>query len=124
MPDTIELTLVLRQPPAAKSISERLLAGTYDASQTTEADIAATPADAEAVVQFAEQHNLRVLKTDLAARTVRVAGSIADIEQAFGIRSLATLNYKGRVDLPGPLNQIVIAVLGLDRTPIARSHSR
>jgi kumamolisin len=127
MADSIQLTLVLRPPAASKAISERLMAGTYDPAQTKPSDTAADPADVEAVKDFAANHDLQIAKIDAAARSVRLTGSAADIEKAFGIRSgdvshgsVQTLNYKGSINLPGPLNQIVIAVLGLDHTPIAR----
>jgi len=127
MADPIQLTLVLRPPAASEGISERLLAGTYDPAQTKPSDTAADPADVKAVKDFAISRGLQIVKEDAAARSMRVTGSVGDIEKAFGIRSddlshgsVQTLNYKGAVSLPGPLNQIVIAVLGLDHTPIAR----
>lgn len=122
MSDTVQLTLVLRQPPGSQQIAESLLAGTYDPAQTKPADIAASPADVAAVVSFAESHRLEVVSVDPAARTVRVAGSIDDIEKAFGITAggAAGLEYRGPMKLPGQLDEIVIAVLGLDRRPIAR----
>lgn len=129
MPDEIEVSIVLRQPAASRAISERLLAGTYDPAEVNEADIGADPADVQAVTQFAATHNLKVVKSDPAARSIKLAGSAADIENAFGIRSdnaelgnVKNLNYRGPITLPAPLNSIVIAVLGLDHTPIARHH--
>lgn len=131
MPDQIELTFVLRPPAASQAISEQLLAGTYQTSELNRSDIEADPADIQAVTQFAASHNLKVGKSDPTARSIKVAGSAADIEKAFGIRSddaqqgtVKTLNYKGPINLPAPLNSIVIAVLGLDHTPIARHHAQ
>lgn len=116
----MEVTLVLRPPAASKAISQRLLSGQYIAEDINPADISGDPADAKAVVDFATSHNLQVLKVDPAARSVHLAGSPADIEKAFGIPT--SVNYRGPVDLPAPLNDIVIAVLGLDQGPIARHH--
>jgi kumamolisin len=131
MSNQVEVTLILRPPEGAQGISERLLAGTYDSSQTKQSDIAADPSDIQAVAQFAVEHHLQILKSDAVTRSVRVAGSVAAIEKAFGIRSgnaqkgtVQSLNYKGPVELPAALKKIVIAVLGLDQTPIARHHAQ
>ena len=130
MANLIELTLVIRPPEAAKGISERLLAGTYDPSTTKPSDIAASPSDIAAVSQFVVSQGLKIVKTDPESRSITVSGSAADIEKAFGIAgnvlegSVASLNYKGAVKLPPAISQIVIAVLGLDQTPIARHHGQ
>lgn len=122
MTGPVVLTLVLRQPAAARDISAQLLAGTYHASKTKPADLAANPEDVAAVEQFAATHNLKVIKSDPAARTIRVSGSIPDVEKAFGLPqgSAESLNYKGPFHLPAPLDKIVMAVLGLDHSPVAR----
>jgi kumamolisin len=121
MADRIQITLVLRAPEASKAISERLLAGTYDPAQAKPADTTADDDDVKAVTDFAASNGLEIVKADAASRRVRLAGSIADIEKAFGIPtgSAQSLAYKGPVKLPPPLDQIVIAVLGLDHTPVA-----
>jgi kumamolisin len=131
MADVIQLTLVLRQPAASKQISEQLLAGTFKPGSVSQAELSATPGDIQAVVAFAEEHSLQVVKADAAARTVRVAGSVSDIEAAFGIPAedqehgnVATRDYRGPLNIPAPLDQILIAVLGLDQTPIARHHGQ
>jgi kumamolisin len=130
MADVIQLTLVLRPPEASQAIAERLLAGTYDPAETKASDLAADPNDVEAVTDFATAHGLELVRTDAASRRIRVAASVAVIEKAFGIRSdnasqgsVSALNYKGPLHLPPPLDQIVIAVLGLDHSLAARSRS-
>ena len=125
MADQIQVTVVLRPPEASKAISERLLAGTYDPAQTKPSDTAADAGDVKAVTDFATGNGLEIVKIDAASRRVRVAGSIADIEKAFGIAagSAKALDYKGPVNLPPPLDQIVMAVLGLDHTPVARARA-
>ena len=121
MADSIQLTIVLRQPASAAAAGEQLLAGTYHPGDIKPSALAADAADAQAVVDFATGHNLEVVKVDPAARSVRVAGSAPDIEKAFGItQSVAALDYQGPINLPPPLDKIVMAVLGLDHTPIAR----
>jgi hypothetical protein len=68
---------------------------------------------------------LQILRTDAAARTVRVSGSAADIAQAFGIeqQEVEALRYKGPITLPAALEGVVMAVLGLDQSAVARSRS-
>lgn len=130
MADPIMLTLVLRQPQSAQALSDQLLAGNYDASQTTPASLAADAADVQAVTKFAGDHHLQIVKSDPEARSIRVSGSADDIRKAFGIQagkaegSVESLDYKGPVNLPAPIADRVIAVLGLDQTPIARPHAQ
>jgi kumamolisin len=125
----IEVTLVLRMPKASEAIAESLLAGSYATSETTQANISADPSDVKAVSEFAKSHNLQIVKTDSETRSIRVSGSVSDIRQAFGIASsgaqeggVESLNYKGDVNLPAEINHIVIAVLGLNQSPVARHH--
>ena len=129
MADEIQLTIVIRPPEASKAIAEHLLAGTYDPSEIQTSDIAADAADVKAVTDFAASHDLKVVSTDSTARTVRVSASAAAIKQAFGITpemiehgSVEARDFKGPLHLPSPLDRIVIAVLGLDQTPIAKHH--
>ena len=128
MADPIELTFILRPPEASKAIAERLLAGTYDPAEAKPSDTTADAADVKAVTDFATSSGFQIIKIDAASRRVRIAGSVADIEKAFDIRSdyvshgsVMSFDYKGPLNLPSPLNQIVIAVLGLDHTPVARA---
>jgi hypothetical protein len=119
----IKLTLVLRQSEAAAGMSALLLAGTFDPAEAQPSELAANPEDVEAVVAFAREHRLQILRTDAAARTVRVSGSAADIAQAFGIeqQEVEALRYKGPITLPAALEGVVMAVLGLDQSAVARS---
>src|SRR4051794_9157194 len=45
----------------------------------------ADPADLKAIDDFSREHNLTVVDTNIAARTVRLNGSVADLNQAFGV---------------------------------------
>ena len=122
MPDLVQLTLVLRQPEAAQNMSERLLAGTWNPADLKPEDISANPADVSAVLSFAEQSHLQIINNNPAARSIRIAGSVLDVAHAFGIpiAGVEARNYKGPITLPPPLDEIVMAVLGLDATPIAK----
>ena len=91
----------------------------------------ADPADIAAVKAFASQYGLSVIKESAARRTVLVAGTVAQVEPAFGVtlQNFAHPDgaYRGRqgvIELPSELNGLVEAVLGLDNRPQARTHFR
>lgn len=80
-----------------------------------------------AVTDWAGSQNLEVVDTDPAAGRVRLAGTVANLQPAFGIQLLHYrtnghdyLSYQGQLHLPGHLHPHVQAVLGLDNRPIAR----
>ena len=94
---------------------------------------AADPASVELVNAFAREFNLKVEADPLgtARRTLRLSGTAADIQKAFGVE----LNQKtidgvedrvreGGIQLPEALIGQVEAVLGLDNRPQARPHYR
>ncbi|SFU76548.1 kumamolisin [Methylobacterium sp. 174MFSha1.1] len=80
----------------------------------------ADPADVAAVEAFAASHDLRVEAVDRSSRTVRLAGSVGDINAAFRV-TLHTYasdagtyrSYDGQVSVPAELKTIVKAVFGL-----------
>lgn len=98
----------------------------------------ATPEDIEAVEAFVRSHGMRVLEVSAARRTVAAAGTVAQMNAAFGIelrryhsplphrRSERTSRkaspaprqvhrgYEGHVHIPKSLAKIVVGVLGLD----------
>lgn len=129
MADPIQLTLVLRPPAASAAIGEQLLSGTYDPGELNPSDLSADAGEVQAVTDFAKNNGLQVESVDPAARTVRVSGSADAIQKAFGIQggsqgegSVQSLDYRGPIQLPPSLQNVVIAVLGLDQRPIARHH--
>ena len=91
----------------------------------------AAPADIAAVRKFAGAHGLAVVQEHAGRRTVILAGTVAQFNDAFGV-SLQRFehpggSYRGRVgsvQLPDELHGIVEAVLGLDDRPIAKPHFR
>jgi kumamolisin len=128
----IVATIVLRRPLQAADIGEKLLAGEFQATGREEAEraIAANPRDLGTVRRFVEEQGMHVVCENAAARTVRMEGTIRQIETAFGVSMQQRrddagheyLCYDGEIKLPQPLTAIVEAVLGLDRRPVARSH--
>ena len=91
----------------------------------------ASETDLQAVVTFAAAHGLAVVQRHAARRTVVVCGDVAQMNAAFGVE-LWLFEYpqgtyrasRAAVQLPAELQDIVVAVLGLDDRPQARPHLR
>src|SRR6516225_6380376 len=87
----------------------------------------ADPADVAKVEAFAHQHNLTVVEASLARRTLVLAGTIAALSTAFGMK-LATYEhpegtFRGRtgpVMIPSELAGVVQGVFGFDNRRQAR----
>jgi kumamolisin len=87
--------------------------------------------EADRVWQFASAAGLEVAGVNLAARAIRLRGTVAAMNTAFGV-SLGTFvagarTYRGRegsVYIPESLDGAIVAVLGLDSRPQARPHFR
>ena len=91
----------------------------------------AAPADIAVIEAFAHEHGLTVTQTSPARRSVVLSGTAANVQQAFGITlhhyTGPAGNYRGRtgsIMIPQELEEMVVAVLGLDNRPIARPHVR
>jgi kumamolisin len=110
-----ELEARLNQP-AAEPLSREDYAASF----------AAEPADVAKVEAFARQHSLKVVESSAARRTVRLAGTAADISSAFGVQFFQDgqfRGYTGEVQIPTELQGIVEGVFGLDSHPVARHHN-
>lgn len=124
--DQLTVTMVLRRrnnAPDLTSPDARVkredLAGRYGAN----------PKDVAEVERFASASGLRVVKADPAARTVALTGSAAALSEAFGVElkryRRGETGYRGRkgaITVPGNLDGIVVAVLGLDDRVQAKPH--
>jgi kumamolisin len=91
----------------------------------------ADPEDIRQVEAFAAEQGLDILETSLGRRTVRVAGTVAAMSEAFGTAlhryDFPGGSYRGRegpVFVPAQISGIVEAVLGLDNRPQLRPHFR
>jgi kumamolisin len=135
--ERLEVSVVLRQSATAalQDRIERLNKGdTSLAPMTREAFAAshgAAKADIAAVERFAAQHHLTVVSSSAPRRTVVLAGTVANFQDAFGVTlgnyEHAEGSYRGRegvITLPPELKDIVQAVMGLDNRPQARAHFR
>ncbi len=93
--------------------------GTGDAAQ----------ADVDRVRRLASGSGLEVVSVNLPARSVRLRGTTAGMQSAFGVMlgvyRADGLTYRGRegsIYIPADLDGVVVAVLGLDNRPQARAH--
>ncbi len=135
--ERLEVSVLLRQNAAAalQDRVTRLSKGDYSLAPLSREDFAAThgasAADIAAVKSFAVAHHLTVVSTSAGRRTVVLSGTVANFEEAFGVKlqnyEHPAGSYRGRegtLSLPGELKDIVQAVLGLDNRPQAQAHFR
>ena len=134
--ERLEATLVLR-PSAAPLWDDHLarLGRGERATPLTREQFAqrhgASETNLQAVVTFAAAHGLAVVQRHAARRTVIVCGAVVQINAAFGVE-LWQFEYpqgtyrapRAAVQLPAELQDIVVAVLGLDDRTQARPHLR
>jgi kumamolisin len=115
---TLTASIVLRRPSA----DESPLPGT--SREEIERSLSASPSDIDAVTAFARKAGLSVIEVSAPRRTIRVEGTVAQFEAVFGT-TLRTedhcLTYSGPLTVPAALDGIIVAVLGLDQRPIART---
>ena len=128
---TIEATIVIRRANSSANQTQDLLSGRPSGKtrDEIEQELAATPADLKAVTDFAHQQGLTVVDQSAAKRTVRLRGTAAQMNAAFGIQlaefehpgGASYLSYDGSLTVPQQLSSIITAVLGLHQEPAARS---
>lgn len=87
----------------------------------------AKPEDIQRVQTFARNHNLSVIEADPARRTVKLRGTLADLQAAFGVElriydkgGMKFRSHRAPVSLPGTVAGAIQAVLGLDNFPVAK----
>jgi kumamolisin len=91
----------------------------------------AAATDIAAIRKFAKAGNLAVVRESVSRRSVILAGTVEDFNQAFGV-SLKTYvfpsgTYRGRTGyilIPADLADVVQGVFGLDNRPVARRRHR
>lgn len=127
--ETLDVTLVLRRksplgtppvPPASRSLRHADFVARHGAD----------PADVERLRSFSRQHGLRELACEPERRTLHLSGTVQSLQQAFGVQlghyeltpgGTTCVCSAQAPTLPDPA---VIAVLGLDRRPVAQPHFR
>jgi kumamolisin len=136
--ETIEVVMMLRRQDAAgfKQLMDKIEKGDSSAKPLSREEFAkrfgASAADVAKATAFAADHGLTVVRTDPAARSVVLSGTVAQFNQAFGVRlerfeHHAMGEYRGNsgpVNVPSDMKDLVTAVLGLDNRPQARPHFR
>ncbi|MDE2225378.1 MAG: S8 family serine peptidase [Xanthomonadaceae bacterium] len=122
--EPLDVTVVLRRrQPMGRPIP-----------RTQRADFAtrygADPADVERMRAFGAKHGLQELACDMACRTLHWRGNAAALQQAFGVKlgryeiAPGGASFVGSAQEPVLPDPAVIAVLGLDRRPVAHPHFR
>ena len=114
-------TLGRRPPGARQHLTRAEFAARYGAH----------PDDLGAVRKFARSRGLTVVAEDATRRVIRLSGTVQALAAAFGVDlhryEFPGGTYRGRVGpihLPADLSERVVAVLGLDDRPQARTHFR
>ena len=130
---SVTVTLRRRHDSAAAEMEEMLLSGRASSIPREQAaqQVSADPRDMAAVRSFLEQNGLKITAESMAARTLKVQGSIAQMEAAFGVKvgwfddaaGNRHLSYAGSLSIPQSLNGIITSVIGLDQRPAAQPRS-
>lgn len=83
--------------------------------------------DIQRVKSFAQEYHLTITQVDPASRTVKLRGTLADLQTAFGVElrkyekeGTQFRSHRMPITLPDTLAGAVQAVLGLDDHPIAK----
>ena len=133
-----QVTIVLRRGsrpgtlPSLEELARRPLAGrTHLAREEFSTAFGASVEDLEAVRSFARSRGLTVVSESVPRRSVRISGTVGSLASAFGVvldrYEYPGGTYRGRVGpirIPPELGERVMAVLGLDDRPQAKTHFR
>jgi kumamolisin len=126
----VEISIVLKQ---RRALDLAHLQGKILSHQDFASAYGADPEHLERVRNFARANHLRVIDIpdEIARRTLKVQGTVANLEKAFDV----TLNdydhpggrYRGRtgsIHIPAGLEEVIQGVFGLDNRPQAKPHYR
>ena len=132
--ERVEVSIRLRRapsaPPLTRGITEPLTNERRPLTHNEYRAIhSADPQDIAKIRAFAKQHKLDIIETSAARRTVRLAGTAAQMAEAFGVKlekhEYPYGTYRGRtglIYLPPELVTVVKGVFGLDNRPQAQPH--
>ena len=118
-------TLVLR--PHDSGVAAALLSGHYDSAAHSVSGVDETAI--QGVETFARANGLAIEESDSTKRVVVVTGSVSQMSRAFGVTfgqfvspdGTSHLSYEGEITLPSEIAGHIMAVLGLDERPAART---
>jgi kumamolisin len=133
----IQVSILLRRksksgefPPAAQ-INKSLKDRKYLTREEFARAHGASAEDIEKVRAFAAEHKLRVVGENRAARTIKLAGTVQNFNDAFGSdlrkyqHSSGTYRCRsGSLTIPSDFESIIEGVFGLDNRPQAKAHFR
>jgi kumamolisin len=142
--ERLQVTVRIRAPRTAPSLAEQVAALALQAPRQRQylsrqqflARFGADAADVAQVEAFAHTHELTVVRADIAARSLRLEGTVAQFSSAFGVKlqraRLARGTFRqgtyrirsGEIRIPRQLQGIIVGVHGLDNRPVARAHFR
>ena len=123
----LSVSIRLRRRPGAPPLPDPSRAGGAMSREEFAATYGADPADIARVEAFATSHGLTVEETSIPRRTVVLAGTVAQVGEAFGVDlghyRVGETSYRGReghVHVPADLAPLVEGVFGLDNRQQAR----
>ncbi|MGB6986324.1 MAG: S53 family peptidase [Candidatus Aquilonibacter sp.] len=123
--ERITVTVIVRSKHTSKPLPGHLTREEYAAAY------GAGDSDLDRVASWATDAGLTVVERDPARRALRLAGTVAQMSEAFGVSlgnyRLGTTTFRGRtgtISLPAGLANVVEAVVGLDTRPQAQPRSR
>jgi kumamolisin len=125
--EIVDVTVRLRSKNASKDVALHMRVSREEYANT----FGASGDDIQRVEQFAHDHELTVVSSDPAQRSVILRGTAAQVSAAFSVelRNFQHPNgtYRGRtgpVYVPQELKGVVTGVFGLDNRPQAKPHFR
>ena len=145
--EVFTVTICLRRRPDGAPVPDHkhfLAVNPADRRRMSDDDFAllygASPEDIEKVTTFAEKHNLKVIETHAARRTIVVQGAVEQMSAAFAVELAhyehkiqrrrngqpQTETYRGRdgfIFIPNSLRLIIVGVFGLDNRRVGQKNS-
>lgn len=126
----VDATVVVRRrrAPQLQSRLDAILRGDAPPMSREEAELSlgADPEDLRKVAEFAQAYGLTVTESSEQQRSVRISGTVARMEAAFGVKlrlchseGQPYLYYEEPLTVPASLADAVEGVLGLDQRPVA-----
>jgi len=129
--ETVTITVILRRKGSEPAVAH----GSAPQVRVTRLEFGdkrgADANDIALVEKFAHSAHLTVVETSVPKRRVILAGTANDVSKAFGVDFICFKNQetgrkfrgrKGTISIPTELENVVVAVLGLDQRPVATPH--
>jgi kumamolisin len=116
----VEATIVIRRPASS--------APSGKTREEIEKSLSANAADVAAVTDFVRRYGLAIKEVSPQKRIVRVEGPAQNMNRAFGVEltyfegpSGSFLSYDGPLTVDSDLAPTIVAILGLNQAPVAKS---